>query len=83
MRVRLLGGLDLRLGELPVPALDSARAESLLAYPLLHRDAPQARKTALKDRYDPVQLLPVQRQHRTQRRSGADRLRRNPPRHTK
>src|SRR5919197_843647 len=42
--VRLLGELDLRLGETALPALDSARAESLLAYLLLHRDAPQPRQ---------------------------------------
>jgi DNA-binding SARP family transcriptional activator len=42
--VRLLGGLDVRLGDDPVPPLDSARAESLLAFLLLHRDAPRARE---------------------------------------
>jgi DNA-binding SARP family transcriptional activator len=42
--VRLLGGFDMRLGEVPVPPLDSARAESLLAFLLLHRDAPRARE---------------------------------------
>ena len=44
LRVRLLGGVDLRLGDDRVPALDSARAESLLAYLLLHRDGPQQRQ---------------------------------------
>lgn len=44
LRVRLLGGLDMRLGEERVPPLDSARAESLLAYLLVHRDAPQPRQ---------------------------------------
>jgi DNA-binding SARP family transcriptional activator/tetratricopeptide (TPR) repeat protein len=44
LRVRLLGGLELRLGGDQVPPLDSARAESLLAYLLLHRDAPQQRQ---------------------------------------
>src|SRR5215218_3293128 len=44
LRVRLLGELDLRLGELALPALESARAESLLAYLLLHRDAAQPRQ---------------------------------------
>jgi len=39
-----LGELDLRLGELALPALESARAESLLAYLLLHRDAAQPRQ---------------------------------------
>src|SRR5262245_13294592 len=42
--VRLLGELDLRLGDAALPALDSVRAESLLAYLLLHRDAPQPRQ---------------------------------------
>src|ERR687888_1697574 len=42
--VRLLGELDLRLGETALPALESARAESLLAYLLIHRDAPQPRQ---------------------------------------
>jgi DNA-binding SARP family transcriptional activator len=44
LRVRLLGDLDLQLGDVPLPPLDSARAESLLAYLLLHRDAPQPRQ---------------------------------------
>jgi DNA-binding SARP family transcriptional activator len=44
LRVRLLGGVDLRLGDEPLPPLDSARVESLLAYLLLHRDAPQPRQ---------------------------------------
>src|SRR5215217_5350893 len=44
LRVRLLGGLDLRLGDQRLPPLDSARAESLLTYLLLHRDAPQPRQ---------------------------------------
>jgi DNA-binding SARP family transcriptional activator len=44
LRVRLLGQLDLRLGESELPPLESARAESLLAYLLLHRDAPQPRQ---------------------------------------
>ncbi|HLE99851.1 MAG TPA: AAA family ATPase [Gaiellaceae bacterium] len=43
LRIRLFGELDLRLGESPLPTLGSARAESLLAYLLLHRDAPQPR----------------------------------------
>jgi DNA-binding SARP family transcriptional activator len=41
---RLLGGMDLRLDDRPLSPLDSARAESLLAYLLLHRDAPQPRQ---------------------------------------
>jgi DNA-binding SARP family transcriptional activator len=44
LRVRLLGTVDLQLGNQPLPSLDSARAESLLAYLLLHRDAPQPRQ---------------------------------------
>src|SRR3954452_7300814 len=44
LQVRLLGELDLRLGETRLPPLESARAESLLAYLLLHRDAPQPRQ---------------------------------------
>jgi DNA-binding SARP family transcriptional activator len=44
LRARLLGPMDLRLGEQQLPPLESARAESLLAYLLLHRDAPQPRQ---------------------------------------
>jgi DNA-binding SARP family transcriptional activator len=44
LHARLLGPMDLRLGEQQLPPLDSARAESLLAYLLLHRDAPQPRQ---------------------------------------
>jgi DNA-binding SARP family transcriptional activator len=44
LHVRLLGGMDLRLGNAPVRPLESGRAESLLAYLLLHRDAPQPRQ---------------------------------------
>lgn len=43
LRIRLFGELDLRLGEVSLPPLGSARAESLLAYLLLHRAAPQPR----------------------------------------
>jgi DNA-binding SARP family transcriptional activator len=42
--VRLLGSIDLRLGDEQLPPLDSARVESMLAYLLLHRDAPQPRQ---------------------------------------
>ena len=42
--VRLLGKLDLRLDERPLPPLKSARTESVLAYLLLNREAPQARE---------------------------------------
>src|SRR5688500_443420 len=44
LSVRLLGELDLRLGDTPLPPLESARAESLLAYLLIHRGAPQPRQ---------------------------------------
>jgi DNA-binding SARP family transcriptional activator len=44
LRIRLLGELDLRYGEAPLPPLESARAGSLLAYLLLHRQAPQSRQ---------------------------------------
>jgi DNA-binding SARP family transcriptional activator len=44
LRIRLLGELDLRLDGLPLAPLESARAESLLAYLLLHREAPQSRQ---------------------------------------
>jgi DNA-binding SARP family transcriptional activator len=44
LRIRLLGELDLRLGDAPLAPLGSARAESLLAYLLLHREAPQPRQ---------------------------------------
>src|SRR5919199_5068443 len=43
LRIRLLGGFDLRVGEDALP-LESARAESLLAYLLLHPEAPQPRQ---------------------------------------
>jgi DNA-binding SARP family transcriptional activator len=44
LRARLLGTVDLQLDGRPLPPLDSARAESLLACLLLHRDAPQPRQ---------------------------------------
>jgi DNA-binding SARP family transcriptional activator len=44
LRVRLLGELDLRHGEAALAPLGSARAESLLAYLLLHREAAQPRQ---------------------------------------
>ena len=43
-RIRLLGELDLRHDGVPLPPLESARAASLLAYLLLHREAPQPRQ---------------------------------------
>ncbi|MGZ3679533.1 MAG: AfsR/SARP family transcriptional regulator, partial [Ktedonobacterales bacterium] len=44
LRIRLLGELDLRYGGDPLPPLESARAGSLLAYLLLHRQAAQPRQ---------------------------------------
>jgi len=44
LRARLLGAMDLEFGGRQLPPLDSGRAESLLAYLLLHRDAPQPRQ---------------------------------------
>jgi DNA-binding SARP family transcriptional activator len=44
LRIRLLGEPDLRLDGLPLPPFESARAASLLAYLLLHREAPQSRQ---------------------------------------
>jgi DNA-binding SARP family transcriptional activator len=43
-RIHLLGPLHLRYGDTPLPPLESARAESLLAFLLLHREAPQPRQ---------------------------------------
>lgn len=42
--MRLFGQVEVRYGDERLPPLDSARAESLLAYLLLHRDAPQSRQ---------------------------------------
>src|ERR687884_520906 len=39
LSIRLFGALELRLGDAMLPPLDSARAESLLAYLLLNREA--------------------------------------------
>jgi DNA-binding SARP family transcriptional activator len=44
LHVRLLGGFALRVGDSPATTLDSARAESLLAFLLLHRDSPCPRQ---------------------------------------
>lgn len=44
LQVRLLGELELRLDGVPLGPLESARAASLLAYLLIHRDAPQSRQ---------------------------------------
>ena len=43
LRVALLGELSLSVGEAALPPVESGRAESLLAYLLLHRGAPQPR----------------------------------------
>jgi DNA-binding SARP family transcriptional activator len=45
LRIGLLGELSLRLGETSLPALESARAESLLAYLLLHRGSDPLHRT--------------------------------------
>lgn len=44
LRVRLFGELDLRLGDERLPAIESARARSLLAHLLIHGDVPQPRQ---------------------------------------
>lgn len=44
LQIKLFGGVDLRLNDDLLPPFESARAESLLAYLLLHRDAPQSRQ---------------------------------------
>jgi DNA-binding SARP family transcriptional activator len=43
LSIRLLGQLDVRYQDVPMPPFESGRAESLLAYLLLHRDSPQPR----------------------------------------
>jgi DNA-binding SARP family transcriptional activator len=44
LRIRLLGGFDLRIGDTPLPPIASARVRSLLSYLLLHRSAPLPRQ---------------------------------------
>jgi DNA-binding SARP family transcriptional activator len=44
LRIRLLGDVDLRYGRERLRELASPRLQSLLAYLLLHREAPQARQ---------------------------------------
>jgi DNA-binding SARP family transcriptional activator len=44
IHIRLLGGFALSLGGKPVAAINSLRLQSLLAYLLLHRSAPQTRQ---------------------------------------
>ncbi len=43
-RIRLFGTLHLQRGDTPLSPLESTRAASLLAYLLLHREAPQPRQ---------------------------------------
>jgi DNA-binding SARP family transcriptional activator len=44
LRIRLFGALEVRLGGVVLPPFESGRAESLLAYLLLHRETPQSRQ---------------------------------------
>ena len=44
LRVRLLGEFSLIYGDQPVMTVNTARLQSLLAYLILHRDAPQSRR---------------------------------------
>jgi predicted ATPase/DNA-binding SARP family transcriptional activator len=44
LRISLLGGFCLTLDSAPVTSVSSARLQSLLAYLVLHRDAPQPRQ---------------------------------------
>ena len=44
LQIRILGNLELRSGEAPLPPLESARAVSLLGYLLVHREAAQPRQ---------------------------------------
>jgi len=44
LHLRLLGGFDLTCGDEPVAAVNTPRLQSLLAYLVLHRDAPQPRQ---------------------------------------
>lgn len=44
VRFGLLGQFELRVGDEVWPPLDSVRAESVLAYVLLHREVPQSRR---------------------------------------
>ena len=44
LSIRLFGALDLRYGDRLLSPLASARAETLLAYLVLHRDTPQSRQ---------------------------------------
>ena len=44
LTIRLLGAVDLRSGDTPLPPLESARAASLLGYLLVHRGVAQPRQ---------------------------------------
>ena len=44
LHIRLLGAVEVRSGDTALPALESARAVSLLGYLLVHRGVPQARQ---------------------------------------
>ncbi len=44
LHIRLLGAVEVRSGDTPLPTLESARAVSLLGYLLVHRGMPQARQ---------------------------------------
>jgi DNA-binding SARP family transcriptional activator/tetratricopeptide (TPR) repeat protein len=44
LHIRLLGEFGLVYGGTPVTSLDSSRTQALLAYLVLHRDAPQSRR---------------------------------------
>jgi DNA-binding SARP family transcriptional activator len=44
LRIQLLGDFQLSYGEQPLTAVNTARLQALLAYLVLHRDAPQSRK---------------------------------------
>jgi DNA-binding SARP family transcriptional activator len=43
LHIKLLGDFRLVYGDEPVTSIDTPRLQSLLAYLLLHRDAPQSR----------------------------------------
>ena len=43
LHIQLLGDFQLTYGDQPVMTVNQARVQSLLAYLLLHRQAPQAR----------------------------------------
>src|SRR3954467_15780857 len=75
LSIRLFGALDLRYGDRLLSPLVSARAETLLASLVLHRDAPQSRQRLA------FTLWPEssQPQARTNLRRGLHMLPRAPP----